>query len=222
MDCSPPGSSVLGILQARILEWVGIPFSRGSSWPRDQTRISCIADRFFTEPSGKPIVVGAPNTMAALGRDFRFKVQQSKSACPRWLPQKDSLPMPEAQHPRPGNSFGFFNFLVLLWGHWTSTAQLSSANLPVTSVPETGLQHAVQTPPGLSSLLYCTLTSSSKAAKWLDFPGSPVVKTLYSQAGVWVWSLAGKLRSHLLYSEAKRKWINKIHIKKKKKRVSWC
>ena len=36
MDCSPPGSSVCGILQARILEWVAIPFSRGSSQPRNQ------------------------------------------------------------------------------------------------------------------------------------------------------------------------------------------
>ena len=44
MDCSLPGSSVHGILQARILEWVSIPFSRGSSWPRDQTRVSCIPD----------------------------------------------------------------------------------------------------------------------------------------------------------------------------------
>ena len=42
MDCSPPGSSVHGILQARILEWVVIPFSRGSSWPRDWTPISSI------------------------------------------------------------------------------------------------------------------------------------------------------------------------------------
>ena len=41
MDCSPPGSSVCGISQARILEWVAISFSRGSSWPRDQTRVSC-------------------------------------------------------------------------------------------------------------------------------------------------------------------------------------
>ena len=40
MDCSPPGSSVHGILQARILEWVAISFSRGSSQPSDQTRIS--------------------------------------------------------------------------------------------------------------------------------------------------------------------------------------
>ena len=43
MDSSPPGSSVHGILQARILEWIiTIPFSRGSSQPRDQTQISCI------------------------------------------------------------------------------------------------------------------------------------------------------------------------------------
>jgi len=48
MDCSLPGSFVHGILQARILEWVVIPFSRGSSQPRDQTRVSCTAGRFFT------------------------------------------------------------------------------------------------------------------------------------------------------------------------------
>ena len=43
LDCSPPGSSVHGILQARILEWVAISFSRGSSRPRDRTRLSCIS-----------------------------------------------------------------------------------------------------------------------------------------------------------------------------------
>ena len=48
MDCSPPGSSVHGILQARILEWVAMPFSRESSWPRGRTQISRIAGRFFT------------------------------------------------------------------------------------------------------------------------------------------------------------------------------
>ena len=48
MDCSPPGSSAHGFLQARTLEWVTIPFSRGSSQPRDQTQVSCIAGRFFT------------------------------------------------------------------------------------------------------------------------------------------------------------------------------
>ena len=47
MDSSSPGSSVRGILQARILEWVAIS-SRESSQPRDQTWVSCIAGRFFT------------------------------------------------------------------------------------------------------------------------------------------------------------------------------
>ena len=42
VDYSPPGSSVHGILQARILEWDSIPFSRGSSQPRDRTLVSCI------------------------------------------------------------------------------------------------------------------------------------------------------------------------------------
>ena len=48
IGCIPPHSSVLGISQARILEWVTIPFSRGSSPPRDLTRVSCTAGRFFT------------------------------------------------------------------------------------------------------------------------------------------------------------------------------
>ena len=43
MDCSPPGSSVHGIFQARILEWVAISSSRGSSRPRDQTHVSCVS-----------------------------------------------------------------------------------------------------------------------------------------------------------------------------------
>ena len=47
-ELSPPGSSVYGILQARIQEWVAIPFSRGSSWSRGLTQVSHIAGRFFT------------------------------------------------------------------------------------------------------------------------------------------------------------------------------
>ena len=47
VDCSPPGSSVHGILQARVLEWAAISFSRGSSWSRDRTRVSGIAGRCF-------------------------------------------------------------------------------------------------------------------------------------------------------------------------------
>ena len=47
MDYSLPGSSVHGIFQATILEWVAISFSRGSSQPRDRTQVSCIAGRCF-------------------------------------------------------------------------------------------------------------------------------------------------------------------------------
>ena len=57
VDCSLPGSSVHGILQARILEWVVMPSSRGSSQPRDQTHISYItrlAGRFFTTGATRP------------------------------------------------------------------------------------------------------------------------------------------------------------------------
>ena len=48
MDCSLPGSSIHGIFQARVLEWVAISFSRGSSQPRDRTQVSLIAGRCFT------------------------------------------------------------------------------------------------------------------------------------------------------------------------------
>ena len=54
MDYSLPGSSIHGIFQARMLEWVAMPSSRGTSQPRDQTHISCIAGRFLTtEPPGQ-------------------------------------------------------------------------------------------------------------------------------------------------------------------------
>ena len=48
MDCGLQDSSIHGVFQARELEWVAISFSRGSSQPRDQTCVSCIAGRFFT------------------------------------------------------------------------------------------------------------------------------------------------------------------------------
>ena len=48
MDCNLLGFSVHRILQARILEWIAIPFSRVSSWPRDWTQVSCTGGKFFT------------------------------------------------------------------------------------------------------------------------------------------------------------------------------
>ena len=68
MGCTPPGSSGHGISQAGVLEWVAIFFSRGSSWPRDQTWISCLAGGFF------------PN-----GFFPRWRYQASPWACHLWL-----------------------------------------------------------------------------------------------------------------------------------------
>ena len=69
MDCNPPGSPAHGFMQERILEWVAISSSRGSSPPRDQTVISCSSCTgrwgfFTTEPLGKPGIVLIPFTLS--------------------------------------------------------------------------------------------------------------------------------------------------------------
>ena len=81
MDCGPPGFSVHGILQPRILEWAAIPFSNGSSWARDWTWVSCIASRFFT--------IHATRGYLCVGV-VMFKNSASQSClvafmCPNWV-----------------------------------------------------------------------------------------------------------------------------------------
>ena len=66
MGCSQPGSSVHGILQARIMEWIATPFSRGSSRPRDRTRVSSIADRFFPVRATRPVLKPGQGRLHAL------------------------------------------------------------------------------------------------------------------------------------------------------------
>ena len=58
MGCSPPSSSVHGIFQARILEWVVMPSFRGSSWPRDQTCISCIGTQVLYHWDSREVQTG--------------------------------------------------------------------------------------------------------------------------------------------------------------------
>ena len=80
MDCSPPGSSVHGILQARMLERVAIYSSRECSWSRDQTHVSGTAGRFFiTEPLGKvtrkympPTPKSCPQICQSSGSNYQF------------------------------------------------------------------------------------------------------------------------------------------------------
>ena len=54
MDCSPPGSSVYGVFQTRILEWISISFCRESAWPRDRTCVSSAGRVFTIAPPAKP------------------------------------------------------------------------------------------------------------------------------------------------------------------------
>ena len=96
MDCSPLGSSVHGILPARILEWVAMPSSRESPWPRVQTHIFSIAGRFFTgELPGKPSLITDPHSFSntfqllpfhlnpPLDLDWRRKWQRTPVFLPR-------------------------------------------------------------------------------------------------------------------------------------------
>ena len=88
MDCSLPGSSVLGILQAGILEWVAIPFYKGSSRLRDQTCVSLIAGRYFTtEPPRKFLhrTLGRQNKIAPFLKLFiQEKCLTGKGASLGW------------------------------------------------------------------------------------------------------------------------------------------
>ena len=93
MDCSPPDSSVHGILQARMLECVDIPFSRGSSWPRNQTWVSYIAGRFFTIWATREAPV-----------NLRMFHQPQKKLCLNIIPFILLHPTPPASTPQPSVS----------------------------------------------------------------------------------------------------------------------
>ena len=103
----PPGSSVNGILQARILEWVAISFSRGSSWSRNQTLVSCIAGRLFTNWATKK----APKELPPL----RFKLRTYRlwdwcaACCAKKAELRSSLGLPYQTaigcRPKRGQSF---------------------------------------------------------------------------------------------------------------------
>ena len=73
--CNSMYYTVHGILQARMLEWVVFPFSRGSSWPRNWSRVSCIADRFFTSRTTRE----APAVGVSWGKDLENIAREPES-----------------------------------------------------------------------------------------------------------------------------------------------
>ena len=80
MDCSPPGSSIHGIFQARVLEWVAISFSRGSSRHKDWTQVSHLAGRRFYRLSHQ----GRLFTMDALKSEGYILSDKAKSLNSKW------------------------------------------------------------------------------------------------------------------------------------------
>ena len=81
MDCSLPGSSVYRILQARELEWVAMPSSRGSSRSREQTCISCIGSRFFTtSATWKALKLGTPILLTAVNLACHGSMEESQKS----------------------------------------------------------------------------------------------------------------------------------------------
>ena len=96
MDCSLPGSSVHGILQARIIKWVDISFSRGSCQPRDQTLVSFIADRFFTVWANREVCIYILmfNSSTVSISLWPHGLQHARFPCPSLPPRACSNPCP--------------------------------------------------------------------------------------------------------------------------------
>ena len=115
MDCRLPGFSVHGILQARILEWVAISSSRGFSWPKDRTWVSCIAGRFLpSEPPGKPTWRLGPNVNYEL--EVILMCQHGFINCNKWTTLLGMLIMGRLMLVWRQKAYGkSLYFLILLW-----------------------------------------------------------------------------------------------------------
>ena len=112
MDYSPPGSSVHGISQARILEWVAISSSRVLSWPRDQTYISCAAGRLFTAV----VISSVQFSHSVMSNCLRpHESQHTRPPCPSPSPRVHSNSHPSSR-----------------WCH----PAISSSVVPFTSCPQ--------------------------------------------------------------------------------------
>ena len=138
VDCSLPGSSVQGISQARILEWVAISFSRGSSLPRDQTQVFCIAGRHFTVWASREAFYFAPIpcTLKSISSEFCFYNCKKKKS---------------------NNHTALMKSITQLHHHWYFSEHLSDPFLARFARPSLRLSHS----PVTFSRGVAALTSSS-------------------------------------------------------------
>ena len=134
MDCSPPGSSVHEIFQARILEWVAISFSKGSSQPRDRTLVSCTAGGSFTNWATRE----ALRANIGVKLIIRYLPFRDSSVCYHWLFKlTTTLKNQRWNKVSEGGSVfwggmrsTFFNALILNWKWHGLLKQLFSASSP--------------------------------------------------------------------------------------------
>ena len=106
MDCSLPGSSIHGIFQARVLEWVAISFSRGSSQPRNRTGVSCTAGRFLTSWAAREAWAGGYQALKAKnGLTLQECVRPNGKSSRSWSSQVPQASFPVQQ-------------VVRFWGGW--------------------------------------------------------------------------------------------------------
>ena len=149
IDCSPPGSSVHGIFQVRILDWVAISYSRGSSQPRDQTHISCVScigrQILYYPPPGKLTGLLASSMEASLTCSGSTSQVGEGRAARHW----PSSPTALSQHRAATHS----DFLPQADGGQDSLHALSTSNLPdqglcslVLEGPVSGLQFIPNSP----------------------------------------------------------------------------
>ena len=126
MDCSPPGPSVHGILQASILEWAIIPFSRGLSQPRDGTQVSCIAGRFFTILSHQGSQVWGGGCLFCLTTTQRMKPSYDYNWKPRMF-VRTSAPRSVSSRSYPPKDTGLLEALL---GFSAPQSRLKPAHAP--------------------------------------------------------------------------------------------
>ena len=147
------GSQMLGEngihIQARIPEWVAIPFSRGSSRPRDRTQVSCISGRLFT-------------TWAT--REALILTWEGQIPSPQWKGPERSLMTPSLHSPSPWNA-GWFQACVLLLD---KRITCSEAQLSVGARWEPATWGALGARAGRESLFYLTTLMSLKADQHLS------------------------------------------------------
>ena len=129
MDYSPQGSFVHGILQARKLKWVVIPFSRGSSWPGDWTQVSCTAGRVFTVWATREthmesiVVVQSLSVSDSLGP---HELQHTRLLCPSLSPWvcSNSCPLSQWCHTTISSSVIHFSSIIPSIGVFSTESAL--------------------------------------------------------------------------------------------------